>query len=62
MINRCKYCSDICPDFSDICDTCAHIESECKDDFLQIEWFIHNDPLNYIPEIKDESGTEETNS
>ena len=27
-MNRCKYCEDICPDFSDVCDTCAYIEYE----------------------------------
>lgn len=30
MINRCKYCNDICPDFSEICDTCAYIEAQDK--------------------------------
>lgn len=31
MISRCKYCGDICPDFSEICDTCAYIEETCKE-------------------------------
>jgi len=30
MINRCKYCNDICPDFSEICDTCAYIDAVDK--------------------------------
>jgi len=32
MINRCKYCDDIAPDFSDMCDSCAFIEQNCKED------------------------------
>jgi hypothetical protein len=28
MISRCKYCGDIAPDGSTICDTCCYIESE----------------------------------
>lgn len=28
MISRCRYCGDIAPDGSTICDTCAFIESE----------------------------------
>jgi hypothetical protein len=28
MINRCRYCGDICPDFSTVCDSCCFIESE----------------------------------
>jgi hypothetical protein len=27
MISRCKFCSDIAPDFSDLCDSCAELES-----------------------------------
>jgi len=27
-MNRCKYCNSICPDFSDVCDTCCYIEEE----------------------------------
>ena len=27
-MNRCKYCGDIAPDFSDMCDTCANLELE----------------------------------
>ena len=30
MINRCKECNDICPDFSELCDTCAYIEEQDK--------------------------------
>lgn len=30
-MNRCKYCNDRAPDFSDICDSCAHIEAECQE-------------------------------
>lgn len=33
-MNRCKYCDSICPDFSDVCDTCAYIEEE---DILEAE-------------------------
>lgn len=28
MINRCKYCGSVCPDFSDMCDLCCLLESE----------------------------------
>jgi len=28
MINRCKECGDICPDFSELCDCCAFIKEE----------------------------------
>lgn len=28
MISRCKYCGDIAPQYSNLCDTCAFIESE----------------------------------
>lgn len=26
MINRCKCCGDIAPDYSEYCDTCSYIE------------------------------------
>ena len=26
MINRCKICGDIAPDYSEYCDTCSYIE------------------------------------
>ena len=28
MINRCKNCGDICPDFAELCDTCYLLEVE----------------------------------
>ena len=28
MINRCKECGNICPDFSEVCDCCKFIEEE----------------------------------
>lgn len=34
MINRCKYCGDIAPDFSDMCDTCAYIEFGDDDNYI----------------------------
>ncbi|MFW9875962.1 MAG: hypothetical protein ACFFG0_22910 [Candidatus Thorarchaeota archaeon] len=43
MINRCIYCGDIAPDFSDMCDTCAKLESELQDevdDFFEPEFYI----------------------
>ena len=30
-MNRCKYCGDRSPDFSDMCDSCANIEAECQE-------------------------------
>lgn len=27
-MKRCRECGCICPDFSDVCDTCAFIEEE----------------------------------
>jgi hypothetical protein len=31
MISRCRYCNEICPDFSEECDCCAYIEEVCKE-------------------------------
>ena len=28
MINRCKYCGSICPDYTDVCDACNFIEQQ----------------------------------
>lgn len=37
-MNRCRECNSICPDFSDVCDTCNYIEEEMReDDELEIE-------------------------
>jgi len=27
-MNRCKQCGAVCPDFSELCDTCAFIQEE----------------------------------
>lgn len=43
MINRCIYCGEICPDFSDMCDTCAELEAELQvevDDFFEPEFYV----------------------
>ncbi len=44
MINRCKWCNSVCPDFSEVCDGCANIEFECEvfdytleDDILEVD-------------------------
>lgn len=37
-MNRCRECGCICPDFSDVCDCCAFIEEEMReDDELRVE-------------------------
>lgn len=37
MINRCRWCNSICPDFSDVCDGCANIEFECDEHEIEKE-------------------------
>jgi len=32
MISRCKFCDDIAPDFSNMCDSCAELEQYEIDD------------------------------
>ena len=34
MFNRCIHCGDKCPDFSDVCDSCAYID-ELDQDWLE---------------------------
>jgi hypothetical protein len=36
-MNRCKYCESICPDFSDVCDTCAFIEEQDRLEAEELE-------------------------
>jgi len=38
MINRCIYCEDICPDFSDVCDVCSELEAELQ---FEIDNFMY---------------------
>jgi RNA polymerase subunit RPABC4/transcription elongation factor Spt4 len=38
MINRCRYCGDIAPDYSDMCDSCA--ELELNEDELPIAFLL----------------------
>jgi hypothetical protein len=37
MFNRCKICNEKCPDFSDLCDTCAYIECSIEQDLEDYE-------------------------
>ena len=50
-MNRCKYCGDVCPDFSDLCDCCYFIEIQDNPEFVSNEL----DSLKYGQEIEDES-------
>lgn len=34
MFNRCKICNEKCPDYSDLCNTCAFIECSIAQDEL----------------------------
>ena len=36
-MKRCKYCNEICPDFSDMCDCCTYIELCENPDFIPNE-------------------------
>lgn len=42
MINRCKECGAICPDFSEVCDCCWYIEEEEYNDGVEDENSINN--------------------
>lgn len=45
MINRCKKCDCPCPDFSDLCDTCAFIEEEERIAEEEIGWEYNNEEM-----------------
>jgi len=42
-MNRCKFCFCVCPDFSDICDSCNYIEQETKEEDRDFEDFDLDD-------------------
>ena len=44
-MNRCKYCNEICPDFSDMCDLCYMLEKDVNIEELNYleQWSTEND-------------------
>ena len=43
MFKRCKFCNDKCPDYSDVCNTCATIEDECREIGEDIERMLEDE-------------------